>query len=105
MQKSLIQLLFTFVVMAGCIGGYLSLNHFWQPFEHKIKDLMLESRGEIRGDANIVIIDIDEKSLKALGQWPWSRDKMAKLLQNLSDLGVAIIGLDVVFAEADSSSP
>jgi len=105
MQKSLIQLLFTFVVMAGCIGGYLSLNHFWQPFEHKIKDLMLESRGEIQGDANIVIIDIDEKSLKALGQWPWSRDKIATILHNLSNLGVAIIGLDVVFAEADNSSP
>lgn len=57
------------------------------------------------GDANIVIVDIDEKSLKALGQWPWSRDKVAKLLQNLSDLGVAIIGLDVVFAEPDNSSP
>ena len=105
MQKSLIQLLFTFVVMAGCIGGYLSLNHFWQPFEHKIKDLMLESRGELRGDANIVIIDIDEKSLKALGQWPWSRDKIATILDNLRDLGVALIGLDVVFAEADNSSP
>ena len=85
--------------------GYLYFNHFWQPFEYKIKDIMLQSRGEIKGDENIVIIDIDEKSLKALGQWPWSRDKIAKLLQNLSDLGVAIIGLDVVFAEADNSSP
>ena len=66
---------------------------------------MLKSRGEIKGDAHIVIIDIDERSLKALGQWPWSRDKMARLLQNLSDLGVAIIGLDVVFAEEDNSSP
>ena len=57
------------------------------------------------GDDNIVIVDIDEKSLKTLGQWPWSRDKVAKLLQNLSDFGAAIIGLDVVFAEADNSSP
>ncbi|MBP1681958.1 MAG: putative adenylate cyclase [Proteobacteria bacterium] len=105
MRKSLTQLLFTFMVMGSCSVGYLYFNTFWQPFEYKIKDLMLQSRGEIVGDENIVIIDIDEKSLKALGQWPWSRDKIAKLLQNLSDLGVAIIGLDVVFAEADNSSP
>lgn len=105
MRKSLTQLLFTFMVMGSCSVGYLHFSAFWQPFEYKIKDLMLHSRGEIMGDENIVIIDIDEKSLKALGQWPWSRDKVAKLLQNLSDLGAAIIGLDVVFAEPDNSSP
>lgn len=75
------------------------------PFEYKIKDLMFMFRGEEKGDASIVIIDIDEKSLKSLGQWPWSRDKVATLLQNLSDYGIAILGLDVVFAEADNSSP
>lgn len=105
MRKSLLQLFFTIFIIIGSCVGYLHSHHFWQPFEYKIKDIMLQSRGEIKGDENIVIIDIDEKSLKALGQWPWSRDKIAKVLQNLSDLGVAIIGLDVVFAEADSSSP
>ena len=54
---------------------------------------------------DIIIIDIDEKSLKELGQWPWSRDKVARLLQNLADYGIAIVGLDVVFAEPDNSSP
>ncbi|MFW9620320.1 MAG: CHASE2 domain-containing protein [Sulfurospirillum sp.] len=105
MRKSLTQLLFTFMVIGSCVAGYFHFSPFWQPFEYKIKDLMLQSRGEIMGDDNIVIVDIDEKSLKTLGQWPWSRDKVAKLLQNLSDFGAAIIGLDVVFAEADNSSP
>ena len=105
MRKSLTQLLFSLIIMGSCIPGYLYYSSFWQPFEYKIKDLMLQSRGAIKGDAAIIIIDIDEKSLKALGQWPWSRDKIAKVLQNLADLGVAIVGLDVVFAEADNSSP
>jgi len=105
MRKSLTQFLFALFIAGSCVSGYLHYSSFWLPFEYKIKDIMLQSRGEIKGDENIVIIDIDEKSLKALGQWPWSRDKIAQLLQNLSDLGVAIIGLDVVFAEADSSSP
>jgi len=105
MRKSLLQLLFTLLVSTGVSVGYLYFNHVWQPFEYKIKDLMLQKRGELRGDETIVIIDIDERSLKALGQWPWSRNKIATILQNLSTLGVAIIGLDVVFAEADGSSP
>jgi len=105
MRKSIIQLFFTFIIMGSCSLGYLYYTALWLPFEYKIKDLMLQNRGELTGDSSIVIIDIDEKSLKVLGQWPWSRDKVARLLQNLSDLGVAIIGLDVVFAETDSSSP
>ena len=40
-----------------------------------------------------------------MGQWPWSRDKVAKVLENLTNSGVAIIGFDIVFAEEDNSSP
>jgi adenylate cyclase len=58
-------------------------------------------------DDRIVILDIDEKSLdpRALGRWPWGRDKIVALLQKLFDkYGVVIIGFDVVFAEPDESS-
>lgn len=56
-------------------------------------------------DDRIVILDIDEKSLAEGGRWPWSRDKMATLLDRLFDhYGVAILGFDVVFAEPDDSS-
>lgn len=62
-------------------------------------------RGELPADKRIVIVDVDEKSLKALGQWPWSRNKIAKILENLTNSEASIIGLDMVFAEKDSSSP
>ena len=56
-------------------------------------------------DERIVILDIDERSLSEQGRWPWSRDKMAQLINRLFDeYGIAIIGFDVVFAEADKSS-
>ena len=56
-------------------------------------------------DSRIVILDIDEKSLGKLGRWPWSRDKLANLIDKLfSEYGVAIVGFDVVFAEPDVSS-
>lgn len=56
-------------------------------------------------DDSIVIVDIDEKSLKAEGHWPWGRDKLALLMDRLFDnYGIAVVGFDVVFAEKDNSS-
>ena len=56
-------------------------------------------------DERIVIIDIDEKSLKEQGRWPWSRNKLADLVNQLFDgYHVNVLGIDVVFAEKDESS-
>ncbi len=56
-------------------------------------------------DDRIVIIDIDEKSLKEQGRWPWSRNKLADLVNKLfDDYHVNVLGFDVVFAEKDESS-
>lgn len=56
-------------------------------------------------DDRVVIVDIDEKSLAEVGRWPWSRDHMARLLDTLfEDHGIAVLGFDTVFAEADDSS-
>ncbi|MEE8445089.1 MAG: CHASE2 domain-containing protein, partial [Alphaproteobacteria bacterium] len=53
----------------------------------------------------VVIVDIDEESLAELGQWPWPRTVIARMVQNLMRGGVAAIGFDVVFAEPDRLSP
>lgn len=56
-------------------------------------------------DERIVIVDVDEKSLSEVGRWPWSRHKLATLVDELIDRQkVVLIGFDVVFAEADDSS-
>jgi adenylate cyclase len=56
-------------------------------------------------DDRIVILDIDEKSLKEEGRWPWSRDRLGLLMDKLFDkYSVAVVGFDVVFAEKDESS-
>jgi adenylate cyclase len=56
-------------------------------------------------DERIVIVDLDEKSLKEQGRWPWSRDKMATLVNQLFDrYQINTLGFDVVFAEKDESS-
>ena len=56
-------------------------------------------------DTRIVILDIDEKSLAEVGRWPWGRDRVSELIKKLFDkYGLVMVGFDVVFAEADSSS-
>ena len=105
MKKSFVQLITALFIMSIAVVTYYRFSDVYLPFEYKIKDLMFKARGELKGNENIIIIDIDEKSLKELGQWPWSRDKVARLLQNLAEYGVGIVGLDVVFAEPDNSSP
>jgi adenylate cyclase len=52
-----------------------------------------------------VIVDIDEASLKAFGQWPWPRTLLADLVTKLARLGSAAIAFDIIFAEPDRMSP
>ena len=51
------------------------------------------------------IIDIDEESLKRIGQWPWPRTVLAELVDKLVGGGAAAIGFDMVFPEPDRMSP
>lgn len=56
-------------------------------------------------DDRIVIVDIDEKSLREQGHWPWGRDKLAQLVDQLFDnYKIHTLGFDVVFPEKDESS-
>jgi adenylate cyclase len=53
----------------------------------------------------VTIVDIDETSLKEIGQWPWPRTIVADLVTQLSQLGAVAIAFDVIFAEPDRMSP
>ena len=53
----------------------------------------------------VTIIDIDEPSLKKLGQWPWPRTYIADMVINLANLGAAAIAFDIVFSEPDRLNP
>jgi adenylate cyclase len=56
-------------------------------------------------DERIVIVDIDENSLAQVGRWPWGRDRLATIVENLFGLyQVDVVGFDIVFAEKDQSS-
>src|SRR3954453_19477540 len=53
----------------------------------------------------VVIVDIDDKSMEKLGQWPWPRTRIADLVTELTRLGAVVIAFDVVFAEPDRLNP
>ena len=53
----------------------------------------------------VTIIDIDEKSLAKLGQFPWPRTRIADLVTNLTRMGAVVIAFDIVFPEPDRLNP
>jgi adenylate cyclase len=53
----------------------------------------------------VTIVDINEKSLAKLGQWPWPRTRIADMIANLTKLGAVVIAFDIVFAEPDRLNP
>ena len=53
----------------------------------------------------VTIVDIDDKSLEKLGQWPWPRTRIADLVIELTRLGAVVIAFDAVFSEPDRLNP
>ena len=60
---------------------------------------------EIAEDSKVLIVDIDDQSLEALGQWPWPRTVYVDMVKNLTAMGAKVIAFDGVLAEPDGSSP
>jgi adenylate cyclase len=71
----------------------------------KAFDLFQALQPRVAVQRPVVIVDIDERSLKTLGQWPWPRTRVADLVTRLNKLGAVVIAFDVVFSEPDRLSP
>lgn len=88
---------------------YYSFNgqppNFIREVDGKIIDTMFNIRGTQDSSGSVVIVDIDEKSLKEHGQWPWPRNTLAELFNKIGTAQPRVIGVDLIFAEKDRSSP
>ena len=105
MLKNIISLSVSLILILLSVAIYLFYSEYYLIYDNKIRDQMFKIRGELNTTNGVSIIDIDEKSLLAFGQWPWSRDIMSRILANLTNAGAGIIGLDIFFAEKDGKSP
>ncbi|MDH5545345.1 MAG: adenylate/guanylate cyclase domain-containing protein [Gammaproteobacteria bacterium] len=75
---------------------------FLATLENQAYDLRLKLTAPHTTDPRVVILDIDENSLKKVGRWPWDRDIIAALMNDLFDFyGIQVLGFDVLFAEED----
>lgn len=95
-------LLFSFLIGAVLFSG--SSNDLRQRLQYFVFDSYNELYPRKKSD-DIVIVDLDENSLRLIGQWPWPRDVMADLITILKSYGAKVIAFDMVFAEEDRTSP
>ena len=56
-------------------------------------------------DAPVRVVDIDDESIRRLGQWPWPRSEIARLTDRLGQAGASVVAFDIVFSEPDRTSP
>ena len=81
----------------------------WPPplivfLEGKVYDSFLRSSPHRPPTGSVTVADLDEESLARLGQWPWPRYRVARLLEKIREGGASAAGLDMVFAEIDRTS-
>ncbi len=97
------------VVFVALLATLLYHGLWWESSllpdaDHKIFDRLNEARGAAAPSFSTVIVEIDEKSLAELGQWPWPRVVMAELLTKISAMNPSATAVDVAMPEADRTS-
>ncbi|MBU0556705.1 MAG: CHASE2 domain-containing protein [Alphaproteobacteria bacterium] len=85
--------IFTLALVAG-----LTLTRATEPVDNVLYDTLVGLRAPLP-DNDIIIVTIDNQSLKALGKWPWSRSVHAGLLRRIGDARPVAIAYDVLFTE------
>jgi len=98
----ILTLVITFTLLFG-IGTYLEIYPF-KILDHFFYDRFMQASGSQKISKRIIIVDIDETSLSGLGQWPWSRYRVAQLVKTINDLNPKAIGFDIVLPEPDRTS-
>jgi len=72
--------------------------------DDSIYDMLLRAAPTRRPVQSVAIVDVDDRSLSSVGQWPWRRDVVGRLIAGLRDAGASVIALDMIFAEPDRFS-
>lgn len=94
-----------FVLTVLCFGLYISGSKFIQAVSNYAYDAFLRRVNTVPQSGRVTIVDIDEASLREIGQWPWSRHVVADLTREIVDAGASVVAFDVVFPEKDRTSP
>lgn len=72
-------------------------------FQMRIADTYFRTAPPPLQPSSVVLVLIDDESLREYGRWPWSRAKIAELVRNLDRAEARVIGLDILFSEPQSA--
>ena len=89
-----------FTLALSFVLVFLYMTDRFEDFENRWEDRMHLLRGIRPGDKRVVLVAIDDKSIAAIGTYPWPRHIYAPLIENLNKMGAKVIGFDVLFIEA-----
>ena len=84
---------------------YLIRPDFIEHLELRVTDAIVADSTDSGISDQVVVVHVDDRSLEAWGQWPWSRDRLASLLRAIADMGARSIALSFIMAEPDRTSP
>ena len=95
--------------IVGAVTLVVAIILIWRPpvtefLELKLYDAKFRFRGPRPPGGDVVIVGIDDASLKEVGRWPWSREVFGELLKRVKDAGPRVIALDIFFAEREETA-
>ncbi len=101
--------LYHLILAAITISAFAAVR-VWDPppaeaLRLQVFDLYQRLKPRVATPQPVVVIDIDDASLREIGQWPWPRTVLADLVQRLARAGAVVIAFDVIFPESDRLSP
>ena len=95
----------TFLALILLMGVQISQPGILKLLEARIFDFYQQAKPrQLLEKSPVVIIDIDEKSIAEQGQFPWPRTIVADLIRRLTEMGVEVIGFDIMWPEEDQTS-
>ena len=100
-----LHLIVPLAALAFALGLHVRAPRFVENLRFQVFDAYQRLSPRPHARVPVVIVDIDDESLRRIGQWPWPRTLVADLIRALHEAGVAVIGLDLVLSEPDRTSP
>jgi diguanylate cyclase (GGDEF)-like protein len=92
------------VIVATCVMFLCREVEFFKRLELFSLDLSFRIKGHYEYNPNIIIVEISDSDVAAIGQWPWPRALHATMAKTLSDLGAKAIYFDMLFSEPSTEA-
>lgn len=92
-------------VALGAVVSLVVLFIFWMQWAEGLEGKLYDIRARLRAGAktaeNVVLVGIDDDSIRQIGRWPWPRSYMAEMVDQLAEAQAKVIGLDIFFSDAE----